>query len=91
MCILLHYVTLDREGGREPERYTNIQLSLRYIWIILGSYPHADDGHSEVGASQVNSQSALCLQDVIDVLGDRVLHWRKTERLLEGFIQVNAT
>lgn len=57
----------------------------------FGAYPHADDGHSEVGTSQVNSQSTLCLQDVINVLGDGVLHWGKTERLLEGLIQVNAT
>lgn len=54
------------------------------------AYPHADDGHSEVGTSQVNSQSALSLQDVINVLGDGVLHRGEAESLLEGFFQVDG-
>ncbi|TNN64361.1 hypothetical protein EYF80_025402 [Liparis tanakae] len=37
----------------------------------------------------VDGQSALCLQDVIDVLGDAVFYRGETERLLEGFIQVD--
>ena len=51
---------------------------------------HADDSHSEVGPSQVNGESALCLQDVIDVLGEAVFHRRETEGLLEGLVQVNG-
>lgn len=58
---------------------------------VYAAYPHADDSHSEVGPSQVNSQSALCLQDVIDVLGDGVFHWGETKGLLKGLLQVNGT
>ncbi len=61
------------------------------MWIrVYAAYPVADDGHSEVGPSQVDSQSALCLQDVINVLGDGLFHWGETESLLEGLTQVNG-
>jgi len=53
--------------------------------------PHADDGHSEVGPSQVNSQSTLSLQNVIDILRNGVFHRREAEGLLEGLVQVNRT
>lgn len=67
--------------------YSDVSVQLRRN----DAYPHADDGHSEVGPSQVNSQSTLCLQDVIDVLGDAVFHWRETEGLLERLVKVNGT
>lgn len=68
---------------------TNILICLSVR--AIAAYHHADDRHSEVGPSQVNRQSALCLQDVIDVLGDGVFHWGETEGLLEGLVQVNGT
>lgn len=58
---------------------------------MYAAYPQADNSHPEVGASEVYGHSTLCLQDVVNVLGDGVLHRRETKRLLEGFIQVNAT
>lgn len=70
-----------------------LQQQLLYFRNITlhAAYPLANDGHSEVGPSQVNSQSTLCLQDVIDVLGDGIFHRGEAERLLEGLIQVNGT
>lgn len=58
---------------------------------IYAAYPRADNSHSEVGSSQINGQSALCLQDVIDVLRDGVFHWGETEGFLKGLVQVNGT
>lgn len=57
---------------------------------VYAAHLHADDSHSEVGSSQVHSQSALRLQDMIDVLRDGVSHWGETESLLEGLVQVDV-
>lgn len=58
--------------------------------MLLWCYPHADDGHPQVGAPEVHSQGTLGLQDVVDVLGDGVLHRGEAEGLLQRLVQVNA-
>ncbi|PWA14909.1 hypothetical protein CCH79_00014216 [Gambusia affinis] len=75
-------------GGRAPGMD---EIRPEFLKALDVSYPHADDGHPQVGAAQVDSQSTLYFQDVIDVLGDGVFHRRKAKGLLERLFQVDAT
>lgn len=84
-----------RGGGKAKHagypRYILSQTVAAVTYRVHAAYLHAHDGHSEVGSSQVNSQSALRFQDVIDVLREGVLHRGETESLLEGLVQVDGT
>lgn len=48
----------------------------------LSAYLHTDDADTQVGPPQVNSKRTLCLQNVVNILRDTLLHGRETELLL---------
>lgn len=54
------------------------------------SHLHADNGYTQVRASQVHSEGALGLQNVVNILRNAILYCWEAEGLLQWLFQIDG-